>query len=59
MSYDDGTEVPTDGDERPKGGTNRLAGLSGLGIGFAVVILVLVVVALALTFFTGQPGLNL
>jgi hypothetical protein len=56
MPYDDGTEVPTDGDDRPMGGTNRLAGVSGLGIGFGVALLVVIVLALILTFVTGKPG---
>ena len=59
MSFDDGTEVRTDGDERPKGGTNRLAGLSGLGIGFAVAIALVVIAAIALFVFTGNSGPNL
>jgi len=56
MTSDDDPEVPTDGDDRPMGGTNRLAGLSGIGIGFAVVIAIIVIAAIALTIFTGRPG---
>lgn len=50
------TEVPTQGDERPMGGTNRLSGFSGLGIGLAIAALVIVLLAIVLTFATGQPG---
>ena len=58
MPVPETTKVPTDGDERPMGDTNRLSGLSGLGLGFAAVIIVLIIAAIVLTVVTGQHGPN-
>jgi len=59
MPLDDGPDVPTDGDDRPMGGTNRLAGLSGLALGFLAVLVLLIVAGIVLTLMTGRAGPNL
>jgi len=41
------------------GGTNRVAGLSGLGLGFAAAIAIVIILAVVLTIVTGRPGPNL